>query len=111
MMTEFERALQAVKDAKADGRLTPQEIVWLVFAWLAAVACVGRDLTDPTLPVDQNALIDVLRDGWRQVKEVLDGVQLPASLQWLVVLISGAVEQGIPILVDRLADWLDAGDN
>jgi len=110
MLDRFERAMAVTETAKSDGRLTAQEMIWVLAAWLAAAAYAAERLADPTEPVDRIALTSLLIAAWQRVEELLAGVPLPMGIRWLVRLIRGAIADSLPEVADQLAAWLDAAE-
>jgi len=110
MLDRFERAIAVTEQAKADGQLTKKEIAWVLSAWGSVACATLEELMDPTTPVDNQALTEVLEAAWKRVEELLAGVPIPSSLDWIVRMARVAIAEALPTVAQRLGAWLDAGE-
>jgi len=110
MLEKLEHALSVTEKAREDGTLTSSEGVWVLAAWVATLAYIVEELTNPYALVDKEKLTTLLIASWHRVRTILDSLQLPVTVRWGLRFLKGAIEEALPDVAQDIADYLDSGE-
>lgn len=100
--SKLKSAIEDVQKALADGKVTTNEVFWLVGVWIETIGEIVANLADPTKPIDKDWAADLILQSWQELEKVIGELPLPYSLK----LFLPAILQSVPMVIPSIVEWI-----